>query len=260
MPTRDAYEHGVPSWVDLSTTDVEASKDFYTQLFGWEWVSGDTPDGSVYWMASIDGNVVAGLGAQQEDMAAQGVPSMWNTYINVDDVDATTAAAEAAGARVLAPPMQIGESGRMASVMDPQGAAIGMWQAGEHKGAGLVNEHGAIVWNEVYAPDTAGAVEFYGTVFGWGTSEMPMPNGASYTTFVNGEDTIGGTIPPPMEQVPPHWHVWFASSDVDATVAKAEELGAMTLVPATDTPMGKMASFHDPTGAVFSVIAAPPQT
>jgi hypothetical protein len=41
MPERDGYEHGVPSWVDLGTTDVEDAKRFYTGLFGWEF--GDMP-------------------------------------------------------------------------------------------------------------------------------------------------------------------------------------------------------------------------
>ena len=208
-------------------------------------------------MATIDGKLIAGLGAQSREMMDQGVPPAWNTYINVDDIEATTTKAKAAGAQVLVEPMQIGVTGTMSYVMDPNGAAIGMWQPGEHRGAQLVNEHGALVWNEVYAPDTDATVAFYGAVFGWTTSEMTMPDGSPYTTFVNGEDVIGGTTKPPMEQVPPHWHVWFAGDDVKATAATAAELGATTLLPVTESPMGQIASFHDPTGAVFSVITAP---
>jgi predicted enzyme related to lactoylglutathione lyase len=259
MPTRTGYDHGVPSWIDLSTNDVDAARTFYSELFGWEWIAGDAPDGSAYWMATIDGNLIAGVAELSPDMIAQGVPPSWNTFINVDDVKATTAKAESAGAQVLAGPMQIGESGTMSFVMDPNGAAIGMWQAGEHTGAQLVNEHGALTWNEVYARDTAATADFYGRVFGWTTGEMPGGDGNVYTTFVNGEATVGGTTQPPMEQVPPHWHVWFASDDVAATAAKAAELGARTLVPPMDTPMGQVASFHDPQGAVFSIITSPSQ-
>jgi predicted enzyme related to lactoylglutathione lyase len=128
------------------------------------------------------------------------------------------------------------------------------WQAGEHKGAGLVNEPGALVWNEVYAPDTDAAVKFYSQVFGWQAEEM---SGSNYTTFKIREAMVGGTAPPP-EQMSPHWQVWFATADTDATAARAAELGATLLVPPTDSPMGKIAFFQDPTGATFSVIAATP--
>ena len=32
----DTYEHGVPSWVDVTSTDFERSQKFYSEMFGWE--------------------------------------------------------------------------------------------------------------------------------------------------------------------------------------------------------------------------------
>jgi predicted enzyme related to lactoylglutathione lyase len=253
MPKRDGFDPGVPSWVDLTTTDEEAARNFYGELFGWEWAPSDTPQGGTYWMANLDGVPVAGLSSQQQESAGQGIPSTWNTYINVDNADKTTAKAVAAGAQVVAPPTDIGDSGRMSIVRDPSGAVIGMWQPGRHKGAGLVNEPGALVWNEVYAPDTGATVAFYNKVFGW--EGASLPGGGDYTTFKLGDALIGGTAPPSMGQ-PPQWQVWFGTADVDATVAKASELGATVLVAATDSPIGRFAFFRDPTGAAFSVITA----
>lgn len=255
MPRKDGFDHGVPCWVDLISTDVGAAKDFYGGLFGWEWAGLEAPQDSTYLIASRAGANVAGLASQPPDTAEQGLPSMWNTYVAVDSADETTAKAEAAGGTIIQAPMDIPSSGRMAFVMDPSGAAIGMWQAGEHKGAGLVKEHGALIWSEVYAPDTDVTVAFYGEVFGWERVSMQIPNGGSYTTFELGGEAVAGTIPPPMEQVPAHWHVWFGSNDAEATAAKAAELGATVLIDPMDSPIGKIGSFHDPVGAVFSVIA-----
>ena len=57
-----------------------------------------------------------------------------------------------------------------------------------------------------------------------------------------------------MEQVPTHWHVYFGAENTPATVEKAQELGATIVVPPTDTPVGEMASIHDPQGGTFSII------
>jgi predicted enzyme related to lactoylglutathione lyase len=255
VPKRNGFEHGVPAWVDLSTSDVEAAKTFYAKLFGWQWTAADMPTGT-YWMATLQGELVAGLSAQQPDMAAQGVSSTWNTYVNVDNVDDATARAQAAGGQVLMQPIDIADTGRMSFISDPSGAPIGMWQAGTHKGAGLVNEPGALIWNEVYAPDTQATVAFYHQVFGWGTGGLPFGEGSTYTTFKVGDAIVGGTAPPAPHQLPPHWQVWFGTADADATAATAIAQGASIDIPPTDSPMGKIAFIRDPTGAVFSVITA----
>lgn len=132
---------------------------------------------------------------------------------------------------------------------------VDLTTTGTHKGAGLVNVPGALIWNEVYAHDTEGTVAFYNKVFGWETEAMQIPGGGSYTTFKLGRAAVGGTAPPSMGQ-PPRWQVWFGTADVDVTAAKAAELGATVQVPPTDSPIGQFAFFSDPTGAAFSVISA----
>jgi uncharacterized protein len=259
MPRRDGFGPGVPSWVDLTTTDEEAARSFYGKLFGWQWTPGGESAGGTYWMAQLDGELVAGLASQPAAMAGQGIPSKWTTYVNVDSVDDTTARAEAAGAQISVPPMDIGDAGRMSVVSDPSGAAIGMWQAGTHKGAGVVNEPGALTWNEVYAPDTDAIVAFYEQVFGWERGAIPIPDGGSYTTFTIGGTPIGGTAPPTPDQMPPHWHVWFGSADPNATAARAAELGGTVLALPPGSPPGNFAFLRDPTGAGFSLITPNPQ-
>lgn len=122
MPKRDDAPAGAPCWIDLSTSDAEASRAFYGELFGWE--SEDAgPDYGGYINFSKDGAKVAGAMAKQSPEQ----PETWGVYLAVDDADAT-AAAEAHGGQVLAPVMDVMDLGRMAFLTDVGGAALSQTQ------------------------------------------------------------------------------------------------------------------------------------
>ena len=116
------------------------------------------------------------------EMAASGMPPVWTTYVTVDGIDAAVGKVGAAGGTVMQPPMAVMSAGRMAVVADPAGAVICMWEAIEHIGAGIVNEHGAFTWSELVTPDPAAVAPFYNAVFGWTDETVPMPTG-DYTVF-----------------------------------------------------------------------------
>ncbi len=156
-------------------------------------------------------------------------------------------------------PFDVPNAGRMAFVLDPTGAAVAFWQAGQHIGASLVNEPGTVGWNELITTGPAAAAAFYGQVLGLTTSVMDMGAG-QYTLFeVNGQ-MVGGTTPPQMPGTPNHWHVYFVVADADAAAAKITELGGAILAEPFDTPVGRMAVARDPQGAVFSIFQPAPQT
>jgi uncharacterized protein len=253
MPNRTSYAQGTPNWVDLQTTDQEGAKAFYAGLFGWTYDDQPMPQGPVYSMAQIGQDNVAAIAPQAPEMAAQGVPPTWNTYISVDSVDDAVAKVAAAGGQIAMPAFDVMDAGRMAFVLDPGGAAVGLWQAGQHIGATRVNEPGAVLWNELITADPAGSTGFYQQVVGLSTSDMEM-EGEKYTMFEAAGQPVGGTTPPQMPGTPNHWHVYFATADADATAAKATELGGSVLVPPFDTPVGRMAVLRDPQGATFSII------
>lgn len=258
MTTMNVYASGVPSWIDLATPDPEASKGFYSELFGWTYDDQPTDQpGSDYTMAFKDGHSAAGMMKLSQEMAASGMPPVWTTYITVIDADATAAAVGPAGGIVLQPPMDVMDAGRMAVLADPAGAVICCWEPKEHPGAGVVNEHGALTWNELMTPDPSAVAGFYATVFGWTSETVPMPEG-EYTVFhVDGgsEDGIAGAMAPPMPGIPSYWGVYFHVDDVAAVVAEAKELGAQVMMDTTTIEgVGTMAAIADPQGAVFSVM------
>jgi len=204
-------------------------------------------------MASLDGQLVAGLGQTSDEMVAQGVPPMWNTYFAVDDCDDAAKSVVAAGGSMLFEPFDIPGAGRMAFFVDDQGASAGLWQADKHGGCEVVNAPGAYSWAELNARDTAAATAFYDAALGIGAQEMDMGE-SKYTMFTVDGETIGGTVVPPMDQIPNHWHVYFGVSDAKATAAKAAELGGKVVMGPMDTPIGPMVVIKDSQGATFTVI------
>jgi uncharacterized protein len=256
MSERSSYEQGTPNWVDLQTTDQEGAKSFYGSLFGWEFDDQPLPEGAGAYSMALKGSAghVAAIAGQSPDMVAQNLPPMWNTYIAVDDVDAVTGKVDAAGGKVLMPPFDVMDAGRMSFVTDPSGAAVGLWQAGDHIGATVVNEHGAVVWNELITDDADSAVRFLHDVVGVGTQDAEM-GGNSYTMFTVDDRPVGGTTPPPMPGLPNHWHVYFQVDDVPAAAATATAHGGTVVNGPFDTPIGPMAVLRDPQGALFSVMS-----
>jgi hypothetical protein len=257
MATFDHYVQGTPSWVELSTPDQAASREFYTGLFGWDYDDNDMGEMGHYYIATLQGSELGGVGGQPPGMEDH--PAYWGVYLAVDDVDATTAKVEPAGGTVEAGPFDVGAAGRMSAVKDPTGARVGLWQAGETTGTQRANEPSTPTWNECVTPDVAKAAAFYADVLGMGSEPMDMGE-MKYTvlTDVDGRQ-IGGMVDLSMlpEGTPPHWNVYFNVEDVDASVAKAGELGGTTVAPAFDAAgVGRMAMLSDAQGAMFWVMAA----
>ncbi len=257
MSEMTEYTPGTFSWVDLGTTDGEAAKKFYGNLFGWDLTDFPAGEAGVYTMAQLNGKDVAALYQMGEEQQAQGMPPCWNSYVSVANAAESAEKVKQLGGNVLTEPFDVMDAGRMAMVQDPTGAVFAIWEPKTHIGAKLVNEPGTLTWNELATGDTAKAGEFYAGVFGWGVEVQKMPTG-DYTIFNNGDRPNAGMMPMLEEwgdDIPPHWLVYFAVDDCDASVEKAKELGAKIAMPATDIPdVGRFAVVQDPQGAVFSII------
>ncbi len=261
MKETTSYAPGTFCWVELGTSNGEAAKKFYTELFGWDFTDNPIGPGMVYTMLKQDGKDVGALYQLMPEMIAQGIPPHWLSYVSVTSADESAAKAKEAGATLMKEPFDVFTVGRMAVVKDPTGAVFALWQAGTHHGASIVNVPNSLVWNELGTNDTAAATDFYTTMFGW-TAKVQNFGPMEYTIFNNGDRGAGGMykLLPEMGNVPPHWLVYFAVDDCDATVEKAVSLGAKTMKPADDIPgVGRFAILLDPQGAAFAIIKTMPQ-
>ena len=250
------YEPGTFCWVELATSDSAAAKTFYSQLFGWECVDNPMGPDSFYTILRLNGKDVGGLFQLMPEMAAEGVPPNWLSYVSVANADETAEKAKAAGATLMKEPFDVATLGRMAVIQDPTGGVFALWQPLEHQGAGVYNLPGSFCWNELGTHDTQKAGEFYSELFGW-PRETNQFGPIEYTMFSGSDRPAGGMfkITPEMGPMPPHWLVYFAVDDCDASVQKATELGAAVMKPADDIPeIGRFAILTDPQGAAFAII------
>ncbi len=273
MSEQDRYIAGVPCWVDTTQPDPDAAAAFYGDLFGWELEDSMPPDApGQYFMARLGGGDVAAVSSPMGDAPPSAV---WNTYVWVDDADATAAKVRDAGGAVYSEPFDVMEAGRMAVFADPGGAVFCVWQPNKHRGAAVVNEPGSLNFNTLNTRDLEGAAKFYGAVFGWELIDVggaPMWALPAYGDFLEQRtpgmrenmasmgapprfaEVVASAMPIPDDQpnTPAHWGVTFAVEDADAIAARATELGGQVVVPPFDAPWVRMTVITDPQGAMFT--------
>jgi predicted enzyme related to lactoylglutathione lyase len=245
MPEVAGYVEGVPSWVDLATSDPPAAIAFYSELLGWE-----VEDGPGYHFCRVRGHAVAGINGGRPP---EGIPTAWTPYMACDDADAVADRALARGGSIVFAPRDVDTQGRAGWAADPLGAVFGLWEAGDHVGATLAGEAGTMVWTELSTPDLDAVQPFYAEVFGhvW---EPLDAGGVRYATFAVDGVPVGGALEEPPGG-PTVWTPAFGVTDTDAAVATARRLGAEVIAGPLDSPYGRYAALRDAQGAFFSVIS-----
>jgi predicted enzyme related to lactoylglutathione lyase len=249
------YPQGTPSWVDLSSPDLDASASFYGELFGWDAPPSEGPveETGGYRMFNLNGAEVAGLGPAQP-----GQPPAWNTYVAVDDVAAIKQKIEAAGGSTVMDALKVMDAGTMAIFTDgADGAYFAVWQADRHRGAQHVNAPGGLAMNELDTRDFDGAARFYGEVFGWEVERIEVDGKLVYGSFKLGGRLVAGLLPMGPEfpaEVPPNWVPYFGVEDLDASASKATSLGGSVLMGPVAVPAGRFVVLRDPQGAVFCIL------
>lgn len=247
MPQVQSYIPGVFCWCEANTSDQPAGKVFYEKVFGWQSTDSPFGPGAFYTNFSKDGQSVAGLLPLNKAQLALNIPPHWNLYLNVENVDQSTARAALLGATVLAEGFDVMEVGRMSIIQDPCGAIVYLWQKGHHFGAAVVDEPGAFCWYELVVKEPEKAIEFYGQLFGWTAKVSP-----EYTEFHLGDIGVGGLFAAP--DVPPNWMPYVMVADINAASALAAQEGGTILIgPGKAGEHGVFCVILDPQGAALGL-------
>ncbi|MEU6213837.1 VOC family protein [Streptomyces sp. NPDC047023] len=259
------FRTGSPNWLDLGSPDTAAAASFYGAVFGWEFASAG-PEAGGYGFFRRDGKTVAALGPLTED----GARSAWMHHFMTPDIHATAAAVRDGGGTVRTEPMDVMGEGMLAQFTDPQGAEFACWQPGHTAGIEVASVENSLVWAELHVPDPVADIAFYAELFGWRYAEMQTP-GMTYrvlsTADGDQEDASFGGVAPlgdgaggPAGGEDARWVPYFHVSDVDATIARAEQNGGTVLMPAADVPeVGRIGWLDDPFGAVFALLKPDPR-
>lgn len=253
MTVVDRYKHGSFCWAELGSSEPAPLTRFYSELLD----LGVCHVSKWYSILRKRGRDVVAIYRLRADQEALAEPVSWLAYVNVDAVDRAVARVEPRGGRLVVPPLEVYDSGRMAVIEDPSGGRLALWQAVSHAGAGLIDEPGTMCWCELNTRDADEAGVFYSDIIGWRREVKPAGD-TSYTTFFLGERRVSGMLQmsEAWGEASSHWMLYFQVDDCDASAALAERLGgAILFAPCDIPPVGRFAVVRDPQGAVFSIVA-----
>jgi predicted enzyme related to lactoylglutathione lyase len=254
------HKPGTFSWIDLATTDLEAGKKFYSELFGLKAVDTPMEPGMVYTMLMLNDKPVAALYEISKEQQEQGMRPHWDSYVSVENVEKAVEKARTLNGAVLQEPVDVSDSGRMGIIQDPTGAVLALWEAKKDIGTHFKNIPGSLCWNELITTDTDKAKNFFTELFGWGSHTDEMID-ISYTAFLLDEKPVAGMYKmlEEMGDMPSHWLPYFAVEDCDQISSKAQDMGATVLKSPTDIPgTGRFSVLQDPQGAAFAIITMEP--
>jgi predicted enzyme related to lactoylglutathione lyase len=255
MANEEVSAPGRFCWIELATTDQAAAKAFYQGLFGWD--ANDFPMGpnptDLYTVFQLDEKDVAAAYTLLPDQASHGVPPHWLLYVASDDVDATAKETAELGGKVVVPPFEVGEFGRMTVLLDPCGAAFAALQANQNPGIGRFGEIGSLCWADLIVPEPKKVQRFYASLFKW---EWVLGKDADYLHIVANGNYIGGMPPtgPETAKLKPHWLAYFLVSDLEASTSRATASEArLHRGPVHIPDAGSFTILTDPQGAAFAL-------
>jgi predicted enzyme related to lactoylglutathione lyase len=239
-------------WFDLITDDAEVARRFYGGLFGWSFEKTKGPGGDDYFLIQNNGIYLGGMVTRPDPPDGTEI-SRWLPYASVSNVDASANRAAAAGGEIVVAPLDV-RLGRVAVIVDPEGAAFGLARSniGDPDDDTTAAAPGRVVWTELLAADVANASSFYGVVVGLDTKTIER-RGGTYTLLRSGGVDRAGLLSNPTDWGP-QWLTHFGVEDPAAAAARAAELGGRVLLePTAEVREGTMALVTDPWGAVFAL-------
>ena len=239
-------------WHDLVTEDLSGARDFYGGLFGWEFEKSTGTRGEDYVLARQGDLLVAGL--LEVDVPDDDKDySRWLPYVSVADVDTAVSRTRTAGGTVVATARNVG-IGRVAAVLDPQGAVIGLARSsiGDPDDRTTAPGVGKPVWTELLADDPQAAAAFYSALIPYQVKAIDRRGGEYLYLASDGVDRAGIFQKPASDEYAATWLTAFGVEDPGAAAAKAESLGGKIIVPASaDLRDGTIAVVTDPAGAIL---------
>ena len=243
-------------WYDLLTDDLEGTKRFYGELFGWTFgdASEDASEESVYTVILHRGKAIGGI-AFTPKMEREVNSSQWVSNLSVADVDRAADYVQRMGGIVHAEPQELPDRGRVAMVRDPQGAVVLLVrsQAGDPpEGEAEVGEW---LWTELWTRDATASISFYEGLVGYEHQAYDAPGTPGQYFFLTRDgNLLGGVLEYAFEYVEPNWLPYVRVEDPGDLVRRVEGLGGRVLIaPREDIRGGSVAVIADPSGAALTI-------
>lgn len=253
-PATSARHVGKPVFLQLVTPDLDTSKQFYSDLFGWSFRTSRVGATDIA-VAYVDEQPVGSLIHRDFPSGEKRQPA-WLTFFSVSDADATNALAVQHGARVLVPPHTIEGFGREAIYADPQGAVFATLASSSGDPEDVLAAPGQWIWSSLLTVDPDTGAAFYQKLFDYEVFDLDEDAGGQH--FLLASKTYARASAnrlPPGPSRHPHWLNFIRVLDADASTAQLVKLGGHVLVPPRmDRHGGRIAVVSDPSGAPFGLM------
>ena len=252
-------------WHDLLTDTPEASKRFYSELFGWEFQELGINLGFArtvnYTLIRHNGELIGGM-VDQSRLDTRADISQWVVLVSVADIDKATDLLEAGGGTVFTPPTDLAERGRMAVVADAQGALFAMLETRDGDPVDEEPVKGGFLWDEIWSANVDDSTEFYKRIADYEVGDQSVGDDGAYRFLSAHGKPRAGILANPVEELPPLWVSYIRVEDPAAITARVEELGGQILLDAQDRDLGgQVALIAGPSGAGIALQSwSPPET
>ena len=261
-PPTDIRYPGKLVWADLFTEKTATCSRFYTSLFGWTAETLGTGT-DTYTLFRQNGRPVAGMiyRPAQKGSTTMGV---WMPYFSVEDLAESLKTATEFGARIEVDAREFPHRGEQAIIRDNQEALVGLMRTTDGDPDDYLAEYGELIWAQLWVRDPDQSLPFYKAVLGFTEMEGDPEDENIYDHVWGTNDRYRASldrIPEVNTKGIPSWFAFVRVEDVEATVAKALELGGfLYLAPDPEIRDGRMAVVRDPAGAILVVLEYEPYT
>lgn len=240
-------------WSDLSTFDLDATQNFYTKVFGWDFMSEEE-----YSFGYVGREQAAGVYVMPEKFQQMNLPSFWMSYISVTNIENVVALAQEMGGIIEVKPTDFLGQGQIALIRDPSGAGFTIWEGPDLGGKEADGPHGRMAWNELIVSDASLVLDFYRTVFGWSFTLEQSTNEERYEIRNGAGEVIAAlqVIPNEIKGKEEFWVPYFAVKNLSQTLSLVQQEGGET-VEQSQSAAGNLALVRDPQGAAFALLENP---
>jgi uncharacterized protein len=241
-------------WHDLLTNTPAESREFYTELFGWEFespgISLGFGDENSYMLIRHNGELIGGM-IDTNALGKRDNVSQWVTMMSVDDIQAAASAITDHGGKILTAPTELKSRGMLAVVEDPVGAVFALIQTWNSDPADHEPEYNDFFWDELWTSDVELAGDFYQGVVGYEREDHLIEGTArSYHVLKKDDQPRAGIMSNPFAGERPVWVNYLRVEDPAAITRRVESLGGQILVDTQPRDIGgEVAFIAGPSGA-----------
>ena len=241
-------------WADLFSNDVELSRKFYEQVFGWEWRLIKEPP-QPYGIFYLDELPIAGLAYLEAPDGGDNY-GRWAHYISVTNVGAIENAVKQHGGRSLLQHRSFEDRGIFAILSDLENAPFGVM----HSSSGDPGDYRAAfnewIWHQLFTRNPEQAIRFYSELFGYEPeADSQNPEIMQYLLRSQGYLRAGIGSLSPKSEAAPTWLGYIRVADIEAALENAlDNGGSVLLEPKAEIAGGGLAIIADPTGATIGLL------